>query len=205
LSNIGLPVKYLNSVLDDFKVESPAQRKLKVWAQFYIENIEAHKESGKGAVILGSPGNGKTMISCIIANVAHSKGYSVRFTTLAAYVRLNLDMFRLQSAWEKMKDQDAYFEWKDKVEFCKKLRTEYEFLVLDDVGKEHTTGSKFAEDEIDFLLRRRAHLALPTILTSNCPINEWSDTYSSSMASFIREACEVTAVNGDDYRRKDVR
>lgn len=77
-------------------------------------------------------------------------------------------------------------------------------LVLDDLGKEHRTGSHWAENYFDHLLRTRFYKGLPTIPTSNVDPDDWATFYGPSMASFANEALYTVQIASpkNDRRRR---
>ena len=76
-------------------------------------------------------------------------------------------------------------------------------LILDDLGKEYRTASGWAENQFDALLRTRFNYGLPTIITTNVPIESWGEVYGESMYSFLHEAFttyQVISMEGDRRR-----
>ena len=74
-------------------------------------------------------------------------------------------------------------------------------LVLDDLGKEY--GSKYDDASFDEILRSRYDKGLPTIVTTNVPLEQWADQYGPAMASFAKEAFVRVPVSGDDLRDQE--
>jgi DNA replication protein DnaC len=72
-------------------------------------------------------------------------------------------------------------------------------LVLDDLGKEY--GSKYDDTSFDEILRSRYDRALPTIVTTNEMLENWSAKYSMAMASFANEAFHRVRLVNKDLRR----
>ena len=72
-------------------------------------------------------------------------------------------------------------------------------LILDDLGKEY--GSKYDDASFDEILRSRYDRALPTIVTTNEMLENWSAKYSTPMASFANEAFHRVRLAGKDLRR----
>lgn len=73
-------------------------------------------------------------------------------------------------------------------------------LVLDDLGKEY--GSTFNDAVFDEILRSRYDQALPTIVTTNVLLENWSKQYKEAMGSFAYEAFDrVTLGNKTDLRK----
>lgn len=73
-------------------------------------------------------------------------------------------------------------------------------LVLDDLGKEY--GSKYDDTSFDEILRARYDKALPTIITTNVPRENWAKQYGEAMGSFAHEAFTRVRIIGEDLRKK---
>jgi DNA replication protein DnaC len=73
-------------------------------------------------------------------------------------------------------------------------------LVLDDLGKEY--GSKYDDASFDEVLRARYDKALPTIITTNVPRENWESQYGKAMGSFAHEAFRRVRIIGEDLRKK---
>jgi DNA replication protein DnaC len=72
-------------------------------------------------------------------------------------------------------------------------------LVLDDLGKEY--GSEYNVAGFDEILRSRYDKALPTIVTTNTPREQWKNKYGDAMGSFVHEAFKRVIIGTTDLRR----
>jgi len=72
-------------------------------------------------------------------------------------------------------------------------------LILDDLGKEY--GSKYDDTSFDEILRARYDKALPTIITTNVPRENWAKQYGEAMGSFAHEAFTRVRIIGEDLRK----
>jgi DNA replication protein DnaC len=190
-----IPKRFWGKKLEDYEITKGNTRAVQEVGD-YIANIEQHKEQGKGLTLLGPPGVGKTMLMSIIGMAAHDAGYRVMYLPLAVYVKWLLNMISWQD-WAT-----AETDWEDLRQKTLAVRNTIDFLLLDDVGKEHRTNTQFAEDEFDFLVRLRYDRAKPTIMTSNTPLEKWTTQYSSAMESFIHEAAPPVEMAALDYRKR---
>ncbi len=168
--------------------------------EVYIEDARDHKETGKGLLLYGPPGTGKTYLACAVLNALAQEKWRHWYITMVDYLR------DVQTSWDlgpkSAIDEGALEDWWVLYNLRHDLLTKTSFLVLDDIGKEYRgSGSGWAETEIDYLLRKRFDLALPTILTSNTPLSDWA-SYGEAMASFLHEAYVLIDMTGlPDLRR----
>lgn len=192
LAQSKIPTRFWKTTLDEYEVDRGNVAKSVV--SDYIERLPSHLETGKGLTLAGPPGGGKSMLASIIGTAALEAGYSVLYCPLAEYIRWGLNLI----SWGNREEFDE--EWAATQRRLLRVRNKLQFLLLDDVGKEHITSSKFAEDEFDFLVRHRFDRALPTIITTNVEVEKWGMRYSDSMASFAREAFPEVEVLSNDRR-----
>lgn len=61
-------------------------------------------------------------------------------------------------------------------------------LVLDDVGKEHSSASGWQKNMLHHVLRTRYNNGLPTVVTTNVALTDWGTHYGNATESFIQEA-----------------
>jgi len=75
-------------------------------------------------------------------------------------------------------------------------------LVLDDVGKEHASLSGWQKSMLHHVLRTRYNNGLPTIVTTNVELTNWSGLYGDATESFANEAfIYLNMDNISDLRR----
>lgn len=166
----------------------------------YVADIDNEYEAGRGLLLIGRPGVGKTYLTCAVLNALPSR-FTRRFYPLNVLMRMSLRLMDLKDQWMRFEDEDAYTEWKRGGAEMRYVRNNCDFLALDDVGMEHRTNSNWVEDEFQLLVRMRYDACLPTIITSNMPVEQWGSVYGAAMASFVHEAYRIVVVrNVDDLR-----
>lgn len=191
----GLPTSYWNSSWDDF-TETDDNRAMRRAVIDYESGWDSSMHSGKGLLLEGRPGAGKTMAASLLGLSLLDQGLLVRFVPLAAYI----ERLQRQFTFTQSQDWDA---WRENDDWLHLLRNVAHLVILDDVGKEYRTASGYAEDSFDLFLRERIRLGRPVVMTSNLLPAKWTKVYSPSMASFIYEAATIVTVNSTTDMRRD--
>lgn len=203
-----IPKRFWSMTLEDYRIAREGRSQFGSTVALettreYIASLKENREFGTGLTYCGPPGTGKTMLMCITGMAAFDAGFSVLYLPLAKYIRQQLIVMKPE---ENQNEHNI-----DAIRATLvKARNKIDFLLLDDVGKEHWTESRYAEDEFDFLVRLRFDLGLPTLMTSNFDPEEWGkktvsgqmvDRYGESMVSFIQEAAPPVETDAADYRK----
>ena len=152
----------------------------------YVENFpELHKQ-GKGLLLYGSVGRGKTYAACEVANALIDKGYSVLVTNFSRILNT------LQSTFEKQEYIDSL--------------NKFALLVIDDLGIERST--EFAKEQVYNIIDSRYRAGLPMIITTNLSIDKIknpTDIENGRIYDRIIERCFPIEIAGQNRRHKAVR
>ena len=70
-------------------------------------------------------------------------------------------------------------------------------LIIDDVGKEHSSLSGWQKNMLHHVLRTRFNNGLPTIVTTNISRDNWTATYGDATGSFAKEAFIYVPMESD--------
>jgi DNA replication protein DnaC len=162
---------------------------------------------GKGLLFVGSPGHGKsTLALAIIQEMMRTfpiDSFSVtdgKTLVRPCYFATFNDIIELKSQL-----MDGHDDEKDRLFLgmhgeCSDDAYNIRVLVIDDIGKEHTSGSGWQSAMLHHILRTRFNNGLPTIVTTNLPTNAWEAAYGTATGSFIHEAfvtIELESIKGD--------
>lgn len=123
-------------------------------AKNYAENFEDFKKDGKGILLYGTVGTGKSHIAACIANKLIDNGYNVLMTNFASMVNV------LQSTFDGKQD------------YINSLN-HYELLILDDLGAERK--SDYMQEQVFNIIDSRCRSGLPMIITTNLTMKEMTE------------------------------
>jgi len=168
--------------LDSFDFSAiPKLNKMQVLELARCEWIERREN----VIALGPSGTGKTHVALGLGLAACQKGLSVGFTTAAALVS------------EMMEARDE----RRLLRFQKQMAA-YQLLIIDELGfvPLSKTGAELLFELISQRYERGA-----TLITSNLPFDEWTETLGSerltgALLDRITHHVNILEMNGDSYR-----
>lgn len=152
----------------------------------YLKKLEVMKQKGIGIMYVGPFGPGKTTLAMIAMKYLARSNWSVFCTSLGEIVET------IQKSWNN-DDEDSR-------DFLGKCRSR-DFLLIDDVGKEHRGGSGFVQTVFDNLIRYRVQHRNPTFLTTNHTKTELEAAYGGSVISLLEGKILPVTVNAEDHRK----
>lgn len=169
---IVLPPALRNHTFDSFKVEDYNKKAFTISAQF-AKNFSRNR-NGKGLILCGKSGRGKTHLACAIVNFIRSD-YHVEF----AHIPTLLENIR-----------------RGKGELDQMLAAD--LLVLDDLGSER--GSDWSLEKLLIIVDGRLNQLKPTVYTTNFNLDELELRIGSRLASRILNNSLDLIVQGPDWR-----
>lgn len=150
LADCGMPVRFKDKSLDNFRVDTDAQRYALTVARDYAENFAAKSKRGDGLIFSGMPGTGKSHLATAILRSAICTRTG-RYATCMGAIREVRDTWRKDSEKSESSVLEAFGS--------------VGLLVLDEIGVQYGTDG---EQTIIFdILDRRYRDMRPTILITN--------------------------------------
>ena len=166
-----------------FENDDCSNEKMSRMAKRYVENFDTFYKDGKGLLLYGDVGTGKTYIACMIANALIDKGYPVLVTNFSRILNT------LQGTFEKQEYLDSLNQFK--------------LLVIDDLGVERDTG--FAKEQVFSIIDSRYREGKPMIITTNLTMQKLAtETELADKRVYDRliERCFPVEVKGESRRVK---
>ena len=149
----------------------------------YVENFEKFRSSGKGLLLYGSVGTGKTYAAASVANALIDKGYPCLVTNFARLANTLQGLF------------DGRQDYIDSL-------NRFDLLVIDDLAAERST--EYMQEQVFNIINSRYVAGLPMIITTNLTGDELKHPDSigkERIYSRILERCHPIEVAGSDRRK----
>lgn len=149
----------------------------------YVDNFGEMRKNGKGLLLYGRCGSGKTFAAACAANALIDKGYTCYMTNFSRIANT------ISGLYEKQEYLDSL--------------NNYSLLVLDDLGAERAT--EYMNEIVFSIIDGRYRANLPMIITSNLTIEELKHPKGIAeqrVFNRILERCFPLEVNGADRRKK---
>jgi DNA replication protein DnaC len=149
----------------------------------YIRNLDENLDKGEGLLMWGPNGTGKTSAAIYIGMEVRRRGATVYF--------VQAERLRASVLEKEMFD--------DELTVMERARA-VDFLILDDLGKEHPGETGFSERLFENLFRERIAARKTTVVTTNLSVEVLRETYVRSMLEVMREALYPLSFEGENLR-----
>lgn len=171
-----------------FESDDNANAHISSVARKYVENYYTMEQRGKGLLLYGGVGTGKTYIAACIINALVEQGITCKLTNFS----------RLANEWMAR-------EFNEKQNFVDGLNT-YDLLVIDDLGSERS--SEFMNELVYSVIDTRHKSGKPMIVTTNLSgddLKHPKDVTAERVYSRLFEMCIPIEVKGADRRKLKLR
>ena len=169
----------------NFAADDGADARIMRAAKSYVANFTQFREQGKGLLLYGGVGTGKTFAAACIANALIDTGRTCLMTNFARV---------LNTLWS-IEEKQAYID----------SFNQFDLLVLDDLGAERR--SEYAQEQVFNVIDGRYRSGLPLIITTNLGIDKIKkpDTIGNArIYDRVLEMCHSIELSGQSRRRKKV-
>lgn len=153
-------------------------------AKKYAENFGEFRKRGKGLLLFGNVGTGKSFIAACIANSVIDKAIPV---LMSSFPRIANTVQGMTS------DRQAYYDSFQR----------YPLLVLDDLAAERKT--EYMQEIVYNVINARCESGLPMIVTTNLTaedIKNPTDETNKRIFSRLLDCCHPIEVKGSDRRKR---
>ena len=167
-----------------FAVDDGANKKLVDVMKNYVNNFPKMRQDGKGLLLYGPVGTGKTFASACVANALIDGGYLCLMTN---FVNLSNTLLGMREGKQKYIDSLNRFD----------------LLIIDDLASERDT--EYMNEVVQTIVDSRYRAGLPIIITTNLTAEEIkhpADIRKQRTYSRLLEMCIPLEVAGQDRRRK---
>jgi len=167
-----------------FEADESPDSKISQVMRRYAENFADMKKNGKGLILYGDVGTGKSFYAACVANAVIDKGYSVLMTNFSDIINKQQEKFDGKTAYMSRVSDDC-------------------LLVIDDLGIERETS--FMREQVYNIIDTRYRSGKPFIITTNLSIQELmndSDIDKRRIYDRILEMCLPIEVKGKSRRAK---
>ena len=170
-----------------FERDDRSNEKISNMARKYVENFDEMKEKGKGLLLYGTVGTGKTFISACIANALIEKGHPCLVTNFARLTNTISGMFE---------GKQEYIDGLDK----------FDLIVIDDLASERDT--EFMGEIVQNIIDARYRTGKPLIVTTNLTSDDLkhpTEIRKQRIYSRLFEMCVPVEVKGKDRRKEKLK
>lgn len=153
--------------------------------QNYVDKFPRFKEQGKGLLLHGGIGTGKTYAAACIVNALIDAGRACLMTNFARV---------LNTLWN-IENKQAYID----------SLNQFDLLVLDDLGAERR--SEYAQEQVFNVIESRYRAKLPLIITTNLTMQELTapdNIGNGRIYDRVLEMCHPVEIAGSSRRRQKV-
>lgn len=185
LQRICIPDKKMQGFT--FDADDGTNEKVSAIMRNYTNNFDTMRQTGKGLLLFGTVGTGKTFAAVCVANALIDKGIPALVTNFATIAD------ELQKRFD---DKQSYY----------KSLNRFSLLVIDDLSAERKT--EYMQEIVYNVIENRCRAGLPLIVTTNLTAEQLKNpadiTYQRTF-SRLYEMCIPVEVSGQDRRRDCLR
>ena len=178
--SVGFPESEMSSW--NFAADDGSNPKMSAAMQNYVQHFEEFRKQGKGLLLFGNVGTGKTFLAACVANALIDKGVPCLVTNFARIANTVQGLFE---------GRQEYYD----------SLNQFPLLVLDDLSAERKTV--YMQEIVFNVIDARYRAKLPLIITTNLTREELqkpADITYQRIFSRLFEMCTPIEIAGSDRR-----
>ncbi|MBX7246127.1 MAG: ATP-binding protein [Candidatus Sumerlaeaceae bacterium] len=186
-----IPRKFYMKTLDSFQAKNARQREILMASKEFAKSFrsQASDHPGKGLLLVGKEGTGKTHIAVSILKDVIGRGFTGLYWNVP---ELFLELRRLMNTSSELTEADIFDE-----------ALSIDLLVLDDLGAERS--SDYVTERLYVMVNGRYEHDLATIITTNKTLEELRQQLGARIVSRICEMCIPIEFPEGDFRLKNMK
>ena len=184
LKSSGLGKRFRGCSFENWKEREGTQKAHRA-ALEYKNNLKENIGQGKGLIVFGQPGNGKSHLVAAIVNEAIREGY------VAVFEGVPRLLAKIRATYSGGTTSEG--------EIMQAL-TEADLLVLDDAGAEKLTA--WTEPTLYTIIDDRYIEEKPVVITTNSDLDGLEEKLGYRAMDRLLEMCEIVENRGTSYRQE---
>lgn len=182
-----IPLRFRGLSFNTYVADTPEQRATLARVRDYAERFPEMREQGRGLVLGGKPGTGKTHLAASLALALVDSGAWVQYVTCMGLIRM------VRETWGKDAERTER-------QVVKLLGQEIDLLLIDEVGVQYGTES---EQHILFeILDKRYAEMRPTVLITNQDKAGFKTLIGERVADRLTQTHDWLAFDWPSYRKQ---